>query len=65
MLIANIVAQIEAKENEIHENYLQIQKVDNLIKGLKVKQRALLDIDTNLTYELKELREKLQEELKQ
>lgn len=64
MLIANIVAQIEAKEKEIHENYLEIQKVDNLIKGLKVKQRALLDVDTNLTYELKELREKLQEELK-
>lgn len=61
MLIANIKAQIEAKEKEIYENYQEIQKLDRLIDGLKAQQRILLDRDTDLTYELQELKEELEQ----
>ena len=52
-------ANIEAKQNEISKNYDEIKKIDRIIHDLKVQKYKLLDKDTDLCYELKELEDKL------
>jgi len=59
MIKANIEAAIEAKQNEISKNYEEIKKIDRIIHDLKVQKYKLLDKDTDLCYQLKELEEQL------
>lgn len=59
MIKSNIEAAIEAKQNEISKNYEEIKKIDKIIHTLKVQKYKLLDKDTELCYELKELEEEL------
>lgn len=59
MIKANIEAAIEAKQNEIAKNYIEVKKIDVLINKLKNKKYKLLEKDTDLYYELEELEEQL------
>ena len=59
MIIANIEAAIEAKHKEIVINHGKIIKLDNDIEILKEQQKRLLEKDTELCYELEELKEQL------
>jgi len=59
MLIANIEAAIEAKQKEREKVYNDLERVDALIEKLKAKKAILLDHDTDLYYEIEELKEQL------
>ena len=59
MIKANIEAAIEAKQKEIDMNRDEILKIDKIIEGIKAQQKRLLEKDTNLCYELEELKEQL------
>ena len=59
MLKANIEAAIESKQKEISKNLDDILKLDNVIESIKAQQRKLLEKDTDLCYELEELKEQL------
>ena len=59
MLIANIEAAIEAKQKEREKVYNDLERVDALIEKLKAKKSILLDRDTDLYYEIEELKEQL------
>ena len=61
MILANIEAAIEAKEKERERNLDQIDKIYNLIKRLQHQKAILLDRDTDLYYEIEELKEQLHE----
>ena len=61
MLIANIEAAIEAKQKERDKVYNDLERVDALIEKLKAKKAILLDRDTDLYYEIEELKEQLNE----
>ena len=62
MLIANIEAQIEAKEKVIAAAESDIVKLDNLINILTEKRSKMLEIRGLAAYDLMELREQLEEE---
>ncbi len=62
MIKANIEAFIEAKEKEISKNRDDILKLDKVLDSIKAQQRKLLEKDTDLCYELEELKEQLKEE---
>ena len=61
MILANIEAAIEAKEKERDKVFNDLNRIDSLIKKLKVKKSRLLDRDTDLYYEIEELKEQLNE----
>ena len=61
MIRANIEAAIEAKEKERKNNIDEINKIDNLIQSLKIQKGILLDRDTDLYYEIEELKEQINE----
>lgn len=61
MILANIEAAIEAKEKERDKIYNDLNRIDSLIEKLKVKKSRLLDHDTDLYYEIEELKEQLNE----
>ncbi len=63
MLIANIEAAIEAKTKERDKIYNDLNRIDALIEKLKAKKACLLDQDTDLYYEIEELKEGLNNEL--
>lgn len=62
MIIANIEAAIEAKEKERDKVFNDLNRIDSLIEKLKVKKSRLLDHDTDLYYEIEELKEQLNNE---
>lgn len=59
MIRANIEAAIEAKRKEIDKNQDDIIKLDKVLDSIKAQQRKLLEKDTDLYYELEELKEQL------
>lgn len=61
MIRANIDVMIEQKEKEIDEVRSNIFKLDKVINNLKEQQRKLLDKDTELYYEIEELKDELQD----
>lgn len=61
MLKANIEAAIEAKEKEREENINNINRISNLIERLNKQKSTWLDKDTDLYYEIEELKEQLNE----
>lgn len=62
MILANIEAAIEAKEKEREKIYNDLNRIDSLIEKLKAKKSRLLDHDTDLYYEIEELKEQLNED---
>ncbi len=61
MLKANIEAAIEAKEKEREANYQEIMCLTRITTKLKNQMHTLLDKDTDLYYEIEELKEQLNE----
>ena len=61
MILANIEAAIEAKEKEREHNYGEIEKIHNMILKLQHQKAILLDRDTDLYYEIEELKEQINE----
>lgn len=59
MIKANIEAAIEAKQKEREENINNINRISNLIERLNKQKSAGLDKDTDLYYEIEELKEQL------
>ena len=59
MILANIEAAIEAKEKERDKVFNDLNRIDSLIEKLKVKKSRLLDRDTDLYYEIEELKEQI------
>lgn len=60
MIRANLDAAIAAKQKEIDSNRDQILKLDKVLDNIKAQQRKLLEKDTDLYYELEELRDEMQ-----
>ena len=61
MIRANIEAEIQEVIRKQNENWEEIKRIDNIIDSLKQQQRVLLDLDTDYTYKLEELKEQLEE----
>lgn len=59
MIRANLDAAIAAKQKEIDLNRDQILKLDKVLESIKALQKKLLEKDTDLCYELEELKEQL------
>lgn len=59
MIRANLDAAIAAKQKEIDFNRGQILKLDKVLDSIKAQQKKLLEKDTDLCYELEELKEQL------
>ena len=59
MILANIEAEIEAKTKERENIFAELEKIENKINKLKSQKYILLDRDTDLCYELEELKEQL------
>lgn len=59
MIRANLDAAIAAKQKEIDLNRDQILKLDKVLDSIKAQQKILLERDTDLCYELEELKEQL------
>ena len=57
MLIANIEAQIEAKEKELHDVESDILRIGKVIDNLKVQEKALLSKRSDLIWKIEELKE--------
>lgn len=57
MIRANLDAAIAAKQKEIEVNRDQIIRLDQVIETVKQEQKRLLEKDTELCYELEELKE--------
>lgn len=57
MLIANIEAQIEAKEKELHDVESDILKIGKVIDNLKAKEAALLSKRSDIIWKIEELKE--------
>lgn len=63
MILANIEAAIEAKEKEREHIFTELEEIDRMIQALKNQKHILLDQDTDLYYEIEELKEGLNNEL--
>ena len=63
MIKSNIEAAIEAKEKERERNLDEIDKIYDLIKRLQDQKSILLERDTDLYYEIEELKDGLNNEL--
>lgn len=61
MILANIEAAIEAKTKQRENIFSELEKIDNLILNLKRQKGILLDKDTDLYYEIEELKEQINE----
>lgn len=59
MIKANIEAQIKAKITERDKVWKDINRIDSLIEKLNVKKSRLLDLDTDLCYEMQDLADEL------
>ena len=59
MILANIEANIEAKQQDRDQIYKELIKLDNVIDDLKEQKRKLLEEDSDLYYEIEELKEQL------
>ena len=59
MIQANIEAAIEAKTKERENVFDELNKINNMIEKLKHQKAVLLDRDTDLYYEIEELKEQL------
>ena len=57
MLIANIEAQIEAKEKELHDVEDDILRIGKVIDNLKAQEKALLSKRSDLIWKIEELKE--------
>ena len=55
-----IRANIEAKQKELDKNREDILKLDKVLESIKAQQRKLLEKDTDLYYELEELKDEMQ-----
>lgn len=60
MIRSNIEAAIEAKQKELDKNREDILKLDKVLESIKTQQKRLLEKDTDLYYELEELKDELQ-----
>lgn len=60
MIRSNIDAAIAAKQKEIDVNRDQILKLDKVLDSIKAQQKKLLEKDTDLCYELEELKDEMQ-----
>lgn len=56
-----IRANIEAKQKELDKNRDEIIKLDKVLDNIKAQQKKLLEKDTDLCYELEDLKEHLNE----
>ena len=59
MIKANIEAAIEAKQNRRNQIFDDLVKLDKIIDNIKEKKYMLLDEDSELYYEIEELKEQL------
>lgn len=59
MIKANIEAAIEAKQEERDQAIRDIDSIDNLIHSLKLRKNLLLEKESDLYYEIEELKEQL------
>lgn len=59
MLKANIEAQIDCKRNERQKVQDEIFEIDKTIRKLKERTRKLLDMDSDLYYDIQELEDML------
>ena len=59
MIRANLDA-IAAKQKEIDLNRDQLLKLDKVLDSIKAQQKKLLEKDTDLCYELEELKDEMQ-----
>lgn len=57
MLIANLEAQIEAKEKELHDVEAEILKLGRLIDSLKAQEQDLLTKRADIIWKIEELKE--------
>ena len=57
MLIANLEAQIEAKEKELHDVEDDILRIGKVIDNLKAQEKALLSKRSDLIWKIEELKE--------
>lgn len=57
MLIANIEAQIEAKEKELHDVESDILRIGKVIDNLKAQEKALLSKRSDIIWKIEELKE--------
>lgn len=57
MLIANLEAQIEAKEKELHDVEAEILKLGRVIDSLKVQEKDLLTKRADIIWKIEELKE--------
>ena len=64
MLKANIEAQIEAKQKEIVQAESEIEKISKIIDSLKAQRCKYLEIRGIAAYDLMELQDQLEEEIK-
>lgn len=60
MIRTNLYAAIAAKQKEIDLNRDQILKLDKVLDSIKAQQKKLLEKDTDLCYELEELKDEMQ-----
>lgn len=57
MLIANIEAQLEAKEKELHDVEDDILRIGKVIDNLKAQEKALLSKRSDIIWKIEELKE--------
>ena len=57
MLIANLEAQIEAKEKELHDVEAEILKLGRVIDSLKAQEKDLLTKRADIIGKIEELKE--------
>lgn len=60
MLIANIQAQIEAKNAQLISTEDDILKINNLIKSLETNRNDLLTKRSDIIWKIEELKEELE-----
>lgn len=59
MIKANIEAAIEAKQNRRNQIFDDLKKLDIIINNLKEKKHKLLEEDSELYFEIEELKDQL------
>lgn len=63
MILANIEAAIEVKRKRRDQIYDDLRKLDKVIDNLKEQKHKLLEEDSELYFEIEELKEGLNNEL--
>lgn len=59
MIKANIEAAIEAKQNRRNQIFDDLEKLDNVINNLKEQKYKLLEEDSELYFEIEDLKDQL------